>query len=68
MAAIRHPCVGDLTYGADPKLAQRLGLTRQWLHASRLVFAHPADGRTMDLASPPPADLQHALDLLADES
>jgi 23S rRNA pseudouridine1911/1915/1917 synthase len=68
MAAIRHPCVGDLTYGADPTLAQRLGLTRQWLHASRLEFAHPADGRRMDLHSDPPADLQHALDLLAAES
>jgi 23S rRNA pseudouridine1911/1915/1917 synthase len=68
MAAVRHPCVGDLTYGADPTLAQRLGLTRQWLHASRLVFAHPADGRTMDLTSEPPPDLQQALDLLAAES
>ena len=29
MAAIRHPCVGDLTYGADPVLAARLGLSRQ---------------------------------------
>ena len=33
MSAVRHPCVGDLTYGADPVLAERLGLTRQWLHA-----------------------------------
>jgi 23S rRNA pseudouridine1911/1915/1917 synthase len=38
MAAIRHPCVGDLTYGADPVLAKRLGLTRQWLHARELSF------------------------------
>jgi 23S rRNA pseudouridine1911/1915/1917 synthase len=68
MAAIRHPCVGDLTYGADPTLAQRLGLDRQWLHASRLVFAHPGDGRMMDLQSAPPSDLQHALDALAAES
>ena len=68
MAAIRHPCVGDLTYGADPTLAQRLRLDRQWLHASRLVFAHPADGRTIDLQSSPPSDLQQALDLLAAES
>ncbi|HET6817081.1 MAG TPA: RluA family pseudouridine synthase [Mycobacteriales bacterium] len=68
MAAIRHPCVGDLTYGADPTLARRLGLTRQWLHASRLVFRHPADGRVMDFTSKPPADLQHALDVLAAES
>jgi 23S rRNA pseudouridine1911/1915/1917 synthase len=68
MAAIRHPCVGDLTYGADPTLAERLGLQRQWLHASGLAFDHPADGRRIDLESPPPADLQRALDLLAAES
>ena len=41
MSAHRHPCVGDLTYGADPTLAKRLGLTRQWLHAMRLGFEHP---------------------------
>jgi 23S rRNA pseudouridine1911/1915/1917 synthase len=64
MAAIRHPCVGDLTYGADPTLARRLGLDRQWLHASRLSFAHPADGREIALTSEPPADLSGALDTL----
>ena len=68
MAAIHHPCVGDLTYGADPTLAARLDLTRQWLHASRLSFAHPRDGRPLEFTSPPPADLQHSLDLLAAES
>ena len=52
MAAVRHPCVGDLTYGADPTLAARLGLDRQWLHASALGFAHPADGREMRLHQP----------------
>jgi 23S rRNA pseudouridine1911/1915/1917 synthase len=64
MAAVRHPCVGDLTYGADPALAVRLGLTRQWLHARQLVFAHPADGRTVELTSPYPDDLRHALEVL----
>jgi 23S rRNA pseudouridine1911/1915/1917 synthase len=68
MSAIRHPCVGDLTYGADPTLARHLGLDRQWLHASALRFAHPADGREMSFTSAPPADLQHALDVLAAES
>jgi 23S rRNA pseudouridine1911/1915/1917 synthase len=68
MAAVRHPCVGDLTYGADPTLAARLGLTRQWLHARRLAFAHPADGRPLVFDSPPPADLQAVLDRLAEES
>jgi len=68
MSAVRHPCLGDLMYGADPTLAARLGLTRQWLHARRLAFAHPADGRPLVFDSPPPADLQAALDRLADES
>src|ERR1700731_1090826 len=45
-AALHHPCVGDLTYGADPTLAKRLGLDHQWLHARSLAFAHPAAGRS----------------------
>jgi 23S rRNA pseudouridine1911/1915/1917 synthase len=65
MAAIRHPCVADRLYGADPVLAARLGLSRQWLHAVRLVFAHPADGHRVEFSSPYPADLAHALEVLA---
>jgi 23S rRNA pseudouridine1911/1915/1917 synthase len=68
MAAIRHPCVGDLTYGADPALAKRLGLTRQWLHARELAFEHPATGEPLRVVSPYPPDLQHALDLLRAEA
>ena len=66
MAAIRHPCVGDPMYGADPVLAARLGLQRQWLHAVRLGFAHPVSGKDLVFTSPYPADLQHALDLVAE--
>jgi 23S rRNA pseudouridine1911/1915/1917 synthase len=65
MSALRHPCVGDLTYGADPVLARRLGLTRQWLHAVRLEFEHPGTGERVTARSPYPADLQAALDALA---
>jgi 23S rRNA pseudouridine1911/1915/1917 synthase len=68
MAAIRHPCVGDLTYGADPVLARRLGLTRQWLHARQLGFDHPGTGEWVTFSSPYPPDLQHALDVLRAES
>ncbi|MBV9092397.1 MAG: RluA family pseudouridine synthase [Streptosporangiaceae bacterium] len=68
MAAIRHPVVGDLLYGADPVLAARLGLARQWLHAVSLAFPHPADGRQVTFASAYPPDLAHALDLLRAES
>jgi 23S rRNA pseudouridine1911/1915/1917 synthase len=64
-SAMRHPCVGDLTYGADPVLAQRLGLQRQWLHAHRLGFDHPRTGERLELESPYPADLQHALDVVS---
>ncbi|WP_007026874.1 RluA family pseudouridine synthase [Saccharomonospora iraqiensis] len=67
-AALRHPCVGDLTYGADPVLARRLGLTRQWLHARRLGFAHPADGRWVEFTSDHPDDLAAAVDVLRAET
>ncbi|HET9139181.1 RluA family pseudouridine synthase [Actinophytocola sp.] len=67
-AALHHPCVGDLTYGADPVLARRLGVTRQWLHAHTLGFHHPADGRWVSYTSAYPADLRSALDLLRAES
>jgi 23S rRNA pseudouridine1911/1915/1917 synthase len=67
MAALRHPCVGDLAYGADPVLAGRLGLARQWLHARALGFAHPGTGEWLEVVSPFPADLQHALDVLGAE-
>ena len=65
MSALKHPCVGDLTYGADPTLAQRLGLQRQWLHAVRLGFAHPADGRWVEYESPYAPDLAEALERVA---
>ena len=63
-SALRHPCCGDLTYGADPRLAERLGLERQWLHARSLGFAHPSDGRWVEIESKYPADLEHALEVL----
>ncbi len=68
MAAIRHPVAGDLLYGADPVLAARLDLSRQWLHAVSLAFAHPADGRRVEFRSDYPPDLAHALDILRAES
>jgi 23S rRNA pseudouridine1911/1915/1917 synthase len=68
MSAHRHPCVGDVTYGADPTMARRLGLTRQWLHAKQLGFAHPADGEWASFESDYPDDLRHALETVRAES
>ena len=64
MAAMRHPCVGDLTYGADPTLSRELGLERQWLHARQLGFEHPVTGERLEVASPYPRDLSGALEKL----
>ncbi|MGL5815967.1 MAG: RluA family pseudouridine synthase [Phycicoccus sp.] len=64
MAAVRHPCVGDPLYGADPTLAKRLGLDRQWLHAVGLGFEHPGTGEWVTFESSYPDDLRTALDRL----
>ncbi|GAA4898119.1 ribosomal large subunit pseudouridine synthase D [Stackebrandtia albiflava] len=66
-SALRHPCAGDLTYGADPTLAEKLGLTRQWLHAYQLGFTHPGSGEQVEFQSEYPADLAHALSVLRGE-
>ncbi|SDR70823.1 ribosomal large subunit pseudouridine synthase D [Nocardioides scoriae] len=68
MAALKHPCVGDLMYGADPTLARRLKLERQWLHAVRLGFEHPGTGEHVEFESHYPDDLAHALEVIRDGS
>jgi 23S rRNA pseudouridine1911/1915/1917 synthase len=60
-SAFGHPLVGDPLYGSDPKLAARLGLDRQWLHAVELGFAHPITGEAMHFYSEYPQDLENAL-------
>ncbi len=57
LRAIGHPVAGDPDYGT----AGMLGLQRQFLHATRLAFAHPISGERIDVVSPLPADLQAAL-------
>ena len=65
-SALHHPLVGDLTYGADPSLAQRLSIARPWLHAKVLAFNHPATGERISFTAQYPADLTRSLGLLAD--
>lgn len=60
-AAIGHPCCADPLYGSDPALARRLGIDRQWLHATRLAFEHPVEGSHVEFESELPRDLEHAL-------
>ena len=64
MAAMRHILAGDLMYGADPVLAKRLGLNRQWLHARELAFEHPTQGGEVRVTSDYPEDLASALAIL----
>ena len=62
-AALHRPLVGDPVYGSDPTVAKRLGLSRQWLHATELGFTHPGSGDWVTFQSPYPADLEHALEI-----
>ena len=66
MAAIKHPCVGDSMYGADPKLAAKLELHRQWLHATQLTFRHPRTGQDVTFNSAYPQDLTLSLTRIAE--
>ena len=59
LAAIDLPVAGDPVYGRPGEL----GLTRQFLHAARLAFAHPFTGEPVDVSSPLPPDLVDALQL-----
>jgi 23S rRNA pseudouridine1911/1915/1917 synthase len=63
LRAIGHDVVGDPEYG----MPGRLGLERQFLHATRLAFAHPVTGEPIDVSSPLPPDLRAALDRAAAE-
>jgi 23S rRNA pseudouridine1911/1915/1917 synthase len=67
LSAIGHPIVGDSLYGGvhrrvagDLRAVTRL--ERPFLHAARLAFKHPADGRRMEFRSELPDDLQRVLD------
>jgi 23S rRNA pseudouridine1911/1915/1917 synthase len=66
MSAIRHPLVGDLTYGADPNLAAEIGVIRPWLHAQALEFTHPISGLPINVSAPYPRDLTDSLSRLSD--
>ena len=63
-SAFKHPLLGDTMYGADPTLASRMKLERQWLHAVRLSFMHPTSGEQVSFESPHTDELQQALELL----
>jgi 23S rRNA pseudouridine1911/1915/1917 synthase len=60
-SAFKHPLVGDTMYGADPTLAKKLGIDRQWLHAKQLGFEHPITGKAMSFVSEYPTDLAEVL-------
>ena len=66
LSAIGHPIVGDALYGGvhrrvagDIRAVQRL--QRPFLHAARLVFKHPRDGRRLEFIAPLPEDLMSVL-------
>jgi 23S rRNA pseudouridine1911/1915/1917 synthase len=72
LSAIGHPIVGDALYGGVRRrvpgdIRAVTHLSRPFLHAARLVFTHPTDGRRMDFVSELPVDLASVLDALRDK-
>ena len=72
LSAIGHPIVGDPLYGGVHRrvpgdLRAVAHLERPFLHAGRLAFAHPADGRRMEFESQLPGDLQTVLEQLREQ-
>lgn len=63
-SAFKHPLLGDTMYGADPALAKKLAIARQWLHAKELGFSHPITGESIHLTSQYPPDLAEVLERL----
>lgn len=78
LASIGHPVVGDKLYGAPAKIvpvaakkvaaAPPVSLSRNFLHAANLQFAHPRTGRWMNFAAPLPAELESAIATLEQKS
>ena len=66
LAAIDHPVCGDPAYGGAA-CGRRLGLERQFLHATLLMFRHPTTGEMEVCESKPPVDLRRALDVATRE-
>jgi 23S rRNA pseudouridine1911/1915/1917 synthase len=62
LAAIGYPICGDSLYGGDT-CGGRLGLTRQFLHAAKLLFNHPRTGELVRCESKLPADLLRTLEV-----
>ena len=67
-SALHHPLVGDLTYGADHTIAERLEMHRPWLHARQLAFTHPITGEYLSFECEYPSDLTRSLETLARNS
>ena len=66
ISALRHPLVGDVTYGADHTISDRLEIRRPWLHAKKLSFIHPSSGERVEFQTEYPADLTRSLQILSE--
>ena len=69
LAYIGHPIIADQVYGSrfSSKIAKKIGLERQFLHAAKLVFTHPVTEKVMEFEDPLPPDLAKSLENLRRE-
>ncbi|MCK5567919.1 MAG: RluA family pseudouridine synthase, partial [Actinomycetia bacterium] len=66
LAYIGHPIIADQVYGSrfSSKIAKKIGLKRQFLHATKLVFTHPVTEKVMEFEDPLPPELAESLENL----
>ncbi len=76
MAHLRHPIVGDATYGGRLKMPSQISevlrqalraFKHQALHAQRLGLLHPTTLEPIEWQAPLPDDMQHLLNLLRED-
>lgn len=65
-SALHHPLVGDSVYGCDPVLAEKLKISRPWLHARKIAFTHPGSGEQIAFECEYPEDLTRSLTTLGE--
>ncbi|MDR2776750.1 MAG: RluA family pseudouridine synthase [Puniceicoccales bacterium] len=66
MAAMRHPILGDTTYGYDKNFSKLVSSPRAMLHASEVVFDHPCTGKTTSIKAQLPLDFVQIIQLLSE--
>ncbi len=66
LSHLKHPLLGDHTYGYKANRLPQITVPRVMLHAAELRLKHPLSGEELQFAAPLPEDFNHLMAELAD--